>query len=85
MEKLIFDICWKMLMSDKKLCMLAILRLGTMTERYIEAKNFIYHVPKPIQVPKNTHVAFVDFLYVCYVCIICMYSMYVFDVCFLCI
>ena len=29
-------------------------RLGTMLKRFFEAKSFIFHVPKPIQVPKIT-------------------------------
>ena len=49
-------------------------KLGTMLERFLEAKCCIQHVPKPIQVPKNTYLAFV--LSVCY-----MYSMFVFYVC----
>ena len=55
--------------------------LGTMPELLFEAKSFIYHVPKPIQVPTNTSDVFCS-------CMLCDYSIcafYVFDPCALCI
>ena len=63
--------------------------LETMLERFLDAKNCIQHVPKPIQVPKTTYLVFLKIMYVCQpcmyaVCILCMHYMYVLDVCIIC-
>ena len=65
--------------------------LGAMLKRFFEAKSFIFHIPKPVQVPKITYFGYfckscmymhhvrmlcMSYMYVFYVCIICMHSMY---------
>ena len=61
------------------------LRLGTMLKRFFEAKSFIFHNPKPMQVPKLTYLGYfcISCMYTHHVCMLCMNSMHVFYACIL--
>ena len=61
------------------------LSVGTMLKRFLEAKSFIFHIPKPIQVPKLTYVRLfcISCMYTHHVCMLCVYSMHLFYVCIL--
>ena len=56
-----------------------------MLKRFFEAKSFIFHIPKPIQVPKLTYLGYfcISCMYTHHVCMLCVYSMHLFYVCIL--
>ena len=56
-----------------------------MLKRFFEAKSFIFHIPKPIQVPKLTYFGYlcISCMYTHHVCMLCVYSMHLFYVCIL--
>ena len=58
-------------------------RLGTMLKRFFEAKRFIFHIPKPIQVPRLTYFVYfcISCMYTHHVCMLCVYSMHLFYAC----
>ena len=57
-----------------------------MLERFFKAKSFIFHIPKPIQVPKLTYFGYVckSCMYTHHVCMLCMCSMHLRYACILC-